>query len=234
MMLCHWIFKVTAGQSGETCWWRVVLCLGVMRLWRYIVLVWGNQRQQNDDHDDEARGHHQQKSFQTSSTAPKHLSIGAGGSLYITMPVDKLTALIHQRGTRRPEWVDLGGWLITCRHGLLVWRQLPISVLTGLDVKQLRWRRPMAYQLSLYQTVSHNDKLLPKKSVNIMNSLKIRKKRLYFLKIINPLKAGCINAIDTWVAFKRKLCNDVNLNAISSRDFNNIHEVKCSTIKKPM
>jgi len=43
---------------------------------------------------------------------------------------------------RRAEgWVDLVGWL----HTEMVYRQSPISVLTGTDVAQLRWSTPTRY-----------------------------------------------------------------------------------------
>ena len=43
----------------------------------------------------------------------------------------------------RPGWVSLGGWLW---DSLPARRQSPIPLLTGLNVEQLRWSRPIRYR----------------------------------------------------------------------------------------
>ena len=50
-------------------------------------------------------------------------------------------------------WVGLGGWLRNEWDSLPVRRQSPISVLTGLDVGQLRWSRPTRYRYTKPPTV---------------------------------------------------------------------------------
>jgi len=61
--------------------------------------------------------------------------------IIITQP-ESWNSFYHPTESRR---LSRPSWLVTYRDGLLIYRWSPILVLTGSDIAQLRWSRPMRY-----------------------------------------------------------------------------------------